>query len=53
MVAITDIKKLNTMHNEYGDGSNHKCCIKCGFCIECGDCNKHGCGPQKTKETDQ
>ena len=36
------------MHEEYGEPNDktgkHKCCSKCGFCIECGDCNKFGCG---------
>ena len=48
MVAITDIKKLNTMHSEYGDGSDHLCCTECGFCKKCGDCNKFGCGAEQS-----
>lgn len=35
------------MHQEYGDGSKHKVCNDCGLCIECGDCNKYGCGSDK------
>ena len=33
-----------TMDDEYGDGSDHKVCEKCGFCIDCGDCAELGCG---------
>ena len=34
-----------TMHERYGDHSDHKCCLLCGLCIDCGDCaSKHGCG---------
>lgn len=27
-----------TMDEMYGDGSDHKACEECGFCIDCGDC---------------
>ena len=32
--------KLHTesMNETYGDDSEHKCCDKCGMCIECNDC---------------
>jgi hypothetical protein len=33
-------KKIKTMHEVYGDESNHKCCLVCGLCIDCGDCKK-------------
>jgi hypothetical protein len=31
-------KKYKTMNEAYGDGSPHRCCPDCGFCITCGDC---------------
>jgi len=37
-------KMGKTMHEEYGDGSDHECCDLCGFCLTCGDCDKFGCG---------
>lgn len=37
-----------TMNEKYGDGSDHEACKKCGFCITCGDCDRDGCGKQKT-----
>lgn len=36
--------KDKTMHEEYEDESSHKICSKCGYCIDCGDCDKFGCG---------
>ena len=39
-------KRKETMHERYGDGSDHKCCDKCGFCLDCGDCKRYGCGEQ-------
>jgi len=33
-----------TMHDQYGDESDHQVCLDCGFCIRCGDCKKYGCG---------
>lgn len=27
-----------TMDDMYGDGSYHRACTVCGFCIDCGDC---------------
>ena len=37
------------MHETYGDGSEHLCCDKCGFCYTCGDCETYGCGgPKRT-----
>jgi hypothetical protein len=35
------------MHEVYGDGSDHKCCDKCGYCAVCGDCELMGCGEKK------
>ncbi len=35
---------MTTMHEKYGDGSDHVVCEKCGLCITCGDCAKNGCG---------
>lgn len=29
---------MKTMHDEYGDGSDHEVCEKCGFCKTCDDC---------------
>lgn len=29
---------------EFEDGTDHCCCPECGFCIDCGDCLKYGCG---------
>ena len=34
----------STMDSVYHDGSGHLMCSKCGFCLPCGDCKKHGCG---------
>lgn len=34
------------MIEKYNDGSNHKICNNCGFCIDCGDCKEFGCGNQ-------
>ena len=36
--------KVKTMHDAYGDESDHPVCEKCGFCIKCGDCKEFGCG---------
>lgn len=36
--------KSQTMDEEYGDGSNHECCLHCGFCRTCEDCRVYGCG---------
>lgn len=33
-----------TMDSLYGDGSKHEACELCGFCIDCKDCSKFGCG---------
>ena len=33
-----------TMDDLHGDGSDHPACPECGFCLTCGDCQKHGCG---------
>jgi hypothetical protein len=30
--------KLKTMHESYGDYSDHLACPNCGLCINCGDC---------------
>ena len=38
----TDINRT-TMHDAYHDGTNHLMCLKCGFCLPCGDCRKYGC----------
>ncbi len=35
---------IETMYKVYGDGSDHRCCAICGFCITCGDCEGFGCG---------
>jgi len=40
-----------TMHETYGDCSEHLCCFSCGFCVECGDCNKYGCGSENKPKT--
>ena len=32
------------MDDKYGDGSQHRCCEKCGYCLDCGDCEQWGCG---------
>ncbi len=31
----------------------HEFCDECGLCLECGDCNKLGCGSPKTSEEKQ
>ncbi len=40
--------KSKTMHEAYGEPKgklgNHLVCEKCGYCINCGDCKKYGCG---------
>ena len=35
-----------SMNDMYKDGSDPHCimCEVCGFCIDCGDCLKFGCG---------
>jgi hypothetical protein len=33
-----------TMDTVYDDGSDHKCCHVCGYCKDCGDCDRYGCG---------
>lgn len=38
------------MDEKYGDGSDHECCPKCGFCKTCGDCDKYGCGYNPDRE---
>ena len=44
----TELTKLDgTMDDLYNDGSDHLVCPKCGYCIECGDCEKFGCGRAK------
>lgn len=40
-------KGSKTMDEEYGDGSNHICCERCGYCRSCGDCKTFGCGRTK------
>lgn len=40
----------NTMHETYGDGTEHVCCEKCGYCITCEDCKKYGCGSTDKEE---
>lgn len=37
-------KENKTMDEVYGDGSKHSTCAVCGFCINCGDCVRFGCG---------
>ncbi len=45
----TELTRMdNTMNDMYGDGSDHKSCHRCGFCLTCGDCSEFGCG-QKTE----
>jgi hypothetical protein len=40
LLGINDFHIISkTMDETYGDKSNHKCCDKCGMCIDCGDCN--------------
>lgn len=34
-------KCKKTMDMLYGDGSKHWACKKCGFCLDCKDCNCH------------
>lgn len=36
----------DTMREQYGDDSSaeHIACHDCGMCIDCGDCQKYGCG---------
>lgn len=29
---------MTTMDEEYGDGSDHEVCERCGMCITCCDC---------------
>jgi hypothetical protein len=29
---------MKTMHEEYGDGTDHEVCEKCGMCKTCKDC---------------
>lgn len=41
-----------TMHELYGDDSDHVGCGKCYFCIDCGDCKKFGCGSEKETNED-
>lgn len=41
------------MNQTYKDESDHHCCEKCGFCIECGDCNTHGCGKVEVSQEDK
>lgn len=42
--------KNETMNDIYGDGSDHICCPKCGFCATCGDCEELGCGENGEKQ---
>lgn len=37
-------------HEETEDESGHIFCSKCGFCIECNDCKKYGCGSHNTSK---
>jgi hypothetical protein len=37
---------MNTMDDQYGDGSACRCCTECGYCIDCGDCEEYGCGEE-------
>lgn len=31
-------RKMTSMNDKYGDGSNHEVCLICGLCIDCKDC---------------
>ncbi len=42
-----------TMHDFYGDGSDHDCCERCGFCISCEDCADYGCGSPPETSSDE
>ena len=35
---------VKTMDDQYGDGSDHEVCRRCGMCVTCGDCKQIGCG---------
>jgi len=44
LFATIGRKKMTTMDEKYGDGSDHEVCDECGLCKECGDCEGYGCG---------
>lgn len=39
-------RDIATMNDMYGDNSDHEACDRCGFCVECGDCENFGCGKE-------
>ena len=43
---LRNLKASNLKDGIFEDGSGHHCCEKCGYCIECKDCDKYGCGSQ-------
>ena len=43
------MKRDKTMHELNGDESDHIGCGYCYLCIECGDCDKFGCGAHNIK----
>ena len=45
--ALTDNPTMDDLH---GDRSDHPACPKCEFCIQCGDCDKYGCGRNEEEE---
>lgn len=49
---MSDFKPSNVKDEIFQDGSGHKSCGKCGYCIPCGDCDKYGCG-SKAKEANK
>ncbi len=38
-LSAKEVGRVTTMHEKYGDGSNHIVCGKCGLCITCQDCH--------------
>ena len=43
--AIEDHNR--SMDDVYCDGSSdHLMCEECGYCVDCGDCKKFGCGKE-------
>jgi len=46
---LRNLKASNLKDGIFEDGSGHHCCEKCGYCIECKDCDKYGCGSQSLK----
>ena len=36
--------KNKEANNTFEDGTDHRKCEKCGYCIDCGDCEEYGCG---------